>query len=155
MSKKNDLKLVFDFIAEYLQEETKDKIETSSEKQVLVETPDVEIPRYQVDNLGHLSSPTSIAHIKNLIDRVEQKGAETATTHHLLNEQRKEFAQEIKKIKEKISEDLQTEKLNEEGLIVSGDTANVVIENVIENDIEKTVIDSDMVKPKIKRKVRN
>jgi len=134
MSKKDDLKLVFDFIAEYLKgNEDKGSISVGSSKHLLVEEPYVGIPRFQGDVLTKLKTPVDsiggdAAHIKSLMERVEAKSVDQAHTTNLLNNQRKEFEQEIKKLKEKISEDLKTEKLNEESVDVSGTT----VENVVD-----------------------
>ena len=155
MSKKDDLKLVFDFIAEYLKgDEAKGTITMSSSKKLLVEEPYGDIPRFQGDILTKLKTPLDsiggdAAHIKSLMDRVEAKSSEQANTNNLLSNQRKEFEAEIKKLKEKISEDLKTEKLNEEGIIVSGNTMNVITEN----GTEKVIVDNGISKSTFERKV--
>ena len=155
MSKKDDLKLVFDFIAEYLKgDETKGSISVGPSKNLLVEEPYSNIPRFQGDVLTKLKTPVDsiggdAAHIKNLMDRVEAKSIDQAHTSNLLNNQKKEFEQEIKKLKEKISEDLKTEKLNEEGIIVSGNTMNVITEN----GNEKVIVDNGVLKSTFERKV--
>ena len=155
MSKKDDLKLVFDFIVEYLKgDETKGSISVGPSKHLLVEQPYGDIPRFQGDVLTKLKTPVDsiggdAAHIKNLMDRVEAKSIDQAHTNNLLNNQKKEFEQEIKKLKEKISEDLKTEKLNEEGIIVSGNTMNVITEN----GTEKVIVDNGVSKSTFERKV--
>lgn len=153
MSKKDDLKLVFDFIAEYLKEE---KTETKTEKTLLVEDVIKTVPRFHgEDILSKLKTPVDsiggdAAHIKSLMDRVEAKSIDQAHTNNLLSNQRKEFEQEIKKLKDKISEDLKTEKLNEEGVIVSGNTINIITEN----GVEKVIVDNGDSKSTFERKVR-
>ncbi len=155
MSKKEDLKLVFDFIAEYLKgNEDKGSISVGSSKHLLVEEPHGNIPRFQGDVLTKLKTPVDsiggdAAHIKNLMDRVEAKSVDQAYTTNLLNNQRKEFEQEIKKLKEKISEDLKTEKLNEQGIIVSGNTTNIINEN----STEKVIVDNGVLKSIFEKKV--
>ena len=97
MSKKDDLKLVFDFIAEYLKgDETKGGISVGPSKNLLVEEPYGNIPRFQGDVLTKLKTPVDsiggdAAHIKNLMDRVEAKSIDQAHTNNLLNNQKKEF----------------------------------------------------------------
>jgi predicted nucleic acid-binding Zn finger protein len=155
MSKKDDLKLVFDFIAEYLKgNEDKGSVSVGSSKHLLVEEPYGNIPRFQGDVLTKLKTPVDsiggdAAHIKNLMDRVEAKSVDQAYTTNLLNNQRKEFEQEIKKLKEKISEDLKTEKLNEQGIIVSGNTTNIINEN----STEKVIVDNGVLKSIFEKKV--
>jgi hypothetical protein len=83
------------------------------------------------------------------MDRVEAKSVDQAHTNNLLTNQRKEFEAEIKRLKTKISEDLKTEKLNEEGVIVSGNTMNVITEN----GVEKVVVDNGSSKSTFERKV--
>lgn len=152
MSKKDDLKLVFDFIAEYLKEE---KTEPKTGKKLLVEEVTKTVPRFHgEDILNKLKSPMEslggdASYIKGLMDRVEAKSVDQAHTNNLLTNQRKEFEAEIKRLKTKISEDLKTEKLNEEGVIVSGNTMNVITEN----GVEKVVVDNGSSKSTFERKV--
>ncbi len=140
---------VFSFLADFLRE---DEINTKmvgadlkgeahpkmseTPKQMLMEAPLIK---------------NDMAHIKNLMDRVDAKSVDQAYTNNLLATQRKEFEQEIKKLKEKISEDLKTEKLNDEGIVVSGNTVNVITEN----GVEKVIVANERLNATFERKVEN
>lgn len=155
MSRKEDLKLVFDFIAEYLKGDEQEEISAKPSKKLIVEDSQTNVPRFHGDDiLNKLKTPMvsiggDAAHIKSLMDRVEAKSADQAHTNNLLASQRREFEAEIKKLKDKISEDLKTEKLNEEGVVVSGDTMNVITEN----GTEKVIVDNGISKSTFERKV--
>lgn len=151
MNKKEDLKLVFDFIAEYLKSE-KEQPKDVEPKELLIED---EKPKFNPSILDKLKTPVDsiggdAAHIKDLMDRVTAKTVEQANVNNLLSVQRKEFEQEIKKLKENISNELKTEKLNEEGIIVSGDTVNMITEN----GVEKVIVDNGVSKSSFERKVK-
>jgi hypothetical protein len=124
MSKKQDLFNVFNFIAEYLREEN----ETS--KQLLVEnkTPSKNY-LYHNDILDKLQNPienlttgVGAKHIKDLMDRVNSKDIQAATTSQLLNTQRKTFENEVKKIKDEYIDKLIAEKNTDEIIVQSGQT---------------------------------
>jgi hypothetical protein len=158
MSKKNDLKIVFDFIAEYLKDEEnvsvenkKVLVEETKIEETKIEETKIEKPKYHdlFERLNLKNENDNIAHIKNLMDRVDYKYVEQANTNSLLANQRKEFEAEIKKLKEQINEGLKVEKLNEEGVIVSGNTVNIITEN----GSEKIVIDNEIYKSTFERKL--
>lgn len=150
MSKKDDLKLVFDFIAEYLKDE-KEQPKGVKMKELLVENKEVSLkPKNDVDDiLLKMKAPidnvgADAAYIKQLMDRVEAKTIEQATTNFLLTAQRKEFEQELKKLKDKASEELITQK-------VADETVNDLItteDSVVGNDIDSTVV-NDLTTEKI------
>lgn len=151
MGKKEDLKLVFDFIAEYLRDTKEEEVKGVKRKELLIEDKE---PKFNPSNLDDvlikMKKPidnvgADAAHIKDLMDRVDAKTVEQANINNLLSAQRKEFEQEIKKLKEKVSEELKSEKLNEEVMIMSGDTENSVTEDKSEKVIEVT----KMVKTKL------
>jgi hypothetical protein len=147
MSKKNDLKLVFDFIAEYLTSD-EEQTEVRKGKGLLIEDFNPKLnTEISDDVITKLKSPidnigADASYIKNLMDRVETKTNDQAHINNQLAIQRKGFGAEIKKLKEKISEDLKTEKLNEEGIVVSGGTINVITEN----GVEKVIVDDTVSK---------
>jgi hypothetical protein len=125
MSKKQDLFNVFNFIAEYLREE-----ETiDSNKQLLVESKFLN-RRGNIDDvlsklqnpIENLTSGAGAKHIKDLMDRIDSKDIQTATTSQLLNAQRKSFENEVKKIKEEYVEKLTAEKNTDEIVVSSGET---------------------------------
>jgi hypothetical protein len=118
MSKKQDLLNVFNFIAEYLREEEK----TSSPKQLLTETakPSRNYLYHNdiLDKLQHpienLTSGAGAKHIKDIMDRIDNKDVQAAATNQILNAQRKTFENEIKKLKEEYTDKLTEEKRTEE-----------------------------------------
>lgn len=118
-------------------------------KKLLVE--ETETPKYPVfEKIKPFNGNTeNISHIKNLMDRVDNKSIEQAHTNNLLTSQRKEFEAEIKKLKEQINEGLKVEKLNEEGIVVSGNTVNIISEN----GSEKVIIDNEIYKTTFERKL--
>jgi len=118
MSKKQDLLNVFNFIAEYLREEEK----ISSPKQLLTE-PAKPSRNYLyhndiLDKLQHpienLTSGAGAKHIKDIMDRIDNKDVQAAATNQILNAQRKTFENEIKKLKEEYTDKLTEEKKTEE-----------------------------------------
>ena len=120
MNKKEELKKVFQFIADYLKED--EVIEIKEEKTLLVEEK-VEVldkPKTPIDNLHN-----GAKHIKDLMDRVDEKTKEEAKTKYLLTNQRKEFQEEIKKIKESAIEKI-LESKKEEEIALSGVTMSVL-----------------------------
>ena len=126
MSKKQDLFNVFNFIAEYLREE---EIINGS-KQLLVESKPTtngidDVLRKLQHPIENLTSAKGSKHIKDLMDRIETKDRETATTHQILNAQRKTFETELKKIKDEYADKLIVEK-----------NADVTDESIIES-VEK------------------
>ena len=146
MSKKTDLMNVFSFLADFLREEEKTHGEsvgqaypkvgsvepkkTESIKQVLTETPLTKIPLDDIDISPLDKFSTDMVHIKNLMDRVETKAKEQAAVNTLLANQKKDFQQEIKKLKEENLERLKTDKILEESLPASATTDNVIVEAV-------------------------
>lgn len=141
MGKQEDLKLVFDFIAEYLKndesknETSKDNDNSGSQKKLLVETPHVDS---QMDILSELKKPLDniggdANYIKNLMDRVESKSIEQATLKSALATQRKEFDSEIKRLKEEIVKDFMNQKISEENVTVSGTTDSSTNEDILES----------------------
>jgi len=112
MTKKDELKLVFGFIAEYLKEEEPKEI---TKKVLLSEneetkTDDVIVNKTTPDNKFKLDA----THIKELIERVEAKTVEQATVNNLLANQKKQFDKEIKKVKEEYVNNLINKETNEE-----------------------------------------
>jgi phenylalanyl-tRNA synthetase alpha subunit len=146
MSKKHDLKLVFDFIAEYLKDE-KEQPKGVKTKELLIEDKE---PKFNPSNLDDVINKTmktpidnvgaDAAHIKQLMERVEAKTVEKATINNLLATQRKEFEQEIKKLKEKASEDLKTEKVKDENIDSSGSTESIISNDDIESAITNNLV---------------
>jgi hypothetical protein len=112
MTKKDELKLVFGFIAEYLKEEEPKEI---TKKVLLSEneetkTDDVIVNKTTPDNKFKLDA----THIKELMERVEAKTVEQATVNNLLANQKKQFDKEIKKVKEEYVNNLINKETNEE-----------------------------------------
>jgi hypothetical protein len=132
MSKKKDLMLVFDFIAEYLKEESVVTTPETTTKQLLVEEPknmdDVLVKLKQpIDNLGK-----DAKYIKDLMDRVDAKSIDQAVTNNLLANQKREFDKEIQKLKEDFNDKLKTEKETENNIVDSGSTISVITEDKVE-----------------------
>jgi Asp-tRNA(Asn)/Glu-tRNA(Gln) amidotransferase B subunit len=120
MGKKKELKKVFEFLADYLKEDKTKKVK--QEKTLLVEEK-VEVldkPKTPIDNLRN-----GAKHIKDLMDRVDDKRIEEAKTKNLLTNQRKEFQEEIKKVKEIAIEKI-LESKKEEEVSLSGVTLSVL-----------------------------
>jgi hypothetical protein len=158
MSKKDDLKLVFDFIADYLREEEK-KIENKT----------TQIPQSRLlmsESKPMLSDSISetknaefdAAHIKDIMDRVERKATEAANTTSMLKAQKNDFKEEIKKIKSGFVDELIEQKTNDENLPVSATTNNVIYKaegdglGLIKNFIESETKEVEPQTPKIKKK---
>lgn len=142
MSKKTDLMNVFSFLADFLREETKKTVGQTDDKmvgetpklvekpkQILTETPLAKLPLDDID-ISPLEKFIDMTHIKNLMDRVENKAKEQATINTLLANQKREFQQEIKKMYEENIEKVLREKTEEENLPTSATTDNVIVEAV-------------------------
>lgn len=128
MSKKKDLMLVFDFIAEYLKESSVNTTPEAPTKQLLVEETknmdDVLFKLKQpIDNLGK-----DAKYIKDLMDRVDAKSIDQAVTNNLLTNQKREFDKEIQKLKEDFNDKLKIEKQTENEIANSGSTVTVIIQ---------------------------
>jgi hypothetical protein len=112
MDKKEGLKRVFDFIADYLKED-EEKVEIKKEEKVLLveEKPTSAITKLKtpIDSLNK-----DAEHIKSLMNKIDEKTKEEAKTKSLLSIQRKEFQDELKKLKEDAIEKAIEFKLNEE-----------------------------------------
>lgn len=109
MSKKEDLFNVFNFIAEYLREE--DII--NSDKQLLVEPKALD---------REINLTVDGKHIKDLMNRINSKDVQSAVTSQILNNQRKTFEKEIKRIKDEHNNKLIAEKNADEIVFLSGET---------------------------------
>ncbi len=123
MGKKKDLKKVLAFLADYLKEEkTKKEKKVKVEKTLLVEQKEDELTKLKtpIDNLS-----VTAEHIKDLMDRIDEKRVEEAKTKTLLSNQRKEFQEEIKKVKENAIEKI-LESKKEEEVLLSGVTMSVL-----------------------------
>lgn len=143
MSKKTDLMNVFSFLADFLREETKNTVGQTDDKmvdetpklaekpkQILTETPLAKLPLDDIDISPLEKFTNDMTHIKNLMDRVENKAKEQAAINTLLANQKKEFQQEIKKMREENIEKVLREKTEEENLPASATTDNVIVEAV-------------------------
>lgn len=123
MNKKEELKKVFQFIADYLTEDDVIEIkEEKIEKELLIEETN--------DTLTKLKTPldtfgVTAEHIKDLMDRIDEKRVEEAKTKNLLSNQRKEFQDEIKKVKEIAIEKI-LESKKEEELSLTGVTLSIL-----------------------------
>ena len=143
MSKKTDLMNVFSFLADFLREETKSTVGQTGEnlvgetpklvekpKQILTETPLAKLPLDDLDITPPEKFSNDMTHIKNLMDRVENKAKEQAAVNTLLANQKREFQQEIKKMREQNIEKVIKEKTEQENLPASATTDNVIIQAV-------------------------
>ena len=125
MSKKQDLFNVFNFIAEYLREEEI----INGNKQLLVESKPLN-RRGSIDDvlsklqnpIENLTSGAGAKHIKDLMDRIDNKDIQAAATSQILNAQRKTFENEVKKIKDEYADKLIAEKNTDEIIVSSGET---------------------------------
>jgi Asp-tRNA(Asn)/Glu-tRNA(Gln) amidotransferase B subunit len=123
MGKKKELKKVFEFFADYLKEgKTKKTKKIKNTKTLLVEEKEDVISKLTtpIDNLS-----VTAEHIKDLMDRIDEKRIEEAKTKSLLTNQRKEFQEEIKKVKEIAIEKI-LESKKEEEVSLSGVTLSVL-----------------------------
>jgi Asp-tRNA(Asn)/Glu-tRNA(Gln) amidotransferase B subunit len=123
MSKKEELKKVFQFIADYLTEDEVIEIkEEKVEKELLIEETNNTLTKLKtpLDTFG-----VTAEHIKDLMDRIDEKRVEEAKTKNLLSNQRKEFQDEIKKVKEIAIEKI-LESKKEEELSLTGVTLSVL-----------------------------
>ena len=123
MGKKKDLKKVLEFFADYLKEDkTKKTKKVKEEKTLLIEEKEDVLNKLKtpIDNLS-----VTAEHIKALMDRIDEKRIDEAKTKSLLTNQRKEFQEEIKKVKEIAIEKI-LESKKEEEVSLSGVTLSVL-----------------------------
>lgn len=123
MNKAQELKKVFQFIADYLTEDDVIEIkEEKIEKELLIEETNNTLTKLKtpLDTFG-----VTAEHIKDLMDRIDEKRVEEAKTKNLLSNQRKEFQDEIKKVKEIAIEKI-LEFKKEEELSLTGVTLSVL-----------------------------
>lgn len=123
MGKKKDLKKVLEFFADYLKEDkTKKTKKVKEEKTLLIEEKEDVLNKLKtpIDNLS-----VTAEHIKDLMDRIDEKRIDEAKTKSLLTNQRKEFQEEIKKVKEIAIEKI-LESKKEEEVSLSGVTLSVL-----------------------------
>ena len=123
MGKKKDLKKVLEFFADYLKEDkTKKTKKVKEEKTLLIEEKEDVLNKLKtpIDNLG-----VTAEHIKDLMDRIDEKRIDESKTKSLLTNQRKEFQEEIKKVKEIAIEKI-LESKKEEEVSLSGVTLSVL-----------------------------
>jgi hypothetical protein len=147
MNKKENLKIVFDFIAEYLSEDEK-KVEvktneTLNSKLLLSETK----PIVSDDFSKAKNTEFDAAHIKDIMNRVERKTADAANTLSILKSQKNDFKEELKKIKDGFVNELIEQKTTDENLPISATTNSVIykaegdglglIKNFIESETNK------------------
>jgi hypothetical protein len=135
MSKKKDLMLVFDFIAEYLKEESVNTTPKVTTKELLVEgtksMDDVLVKLKQpIDNLGK-----DAKYIKDLMDRVDAKSIDQAVTNNLLTNQKREFDKEIQKLKDDFNDKLKSEKQTENDIVLSGSPVTMISQDNVDNII--------------------
>ena len=153
MSKKNDLKLVFDFIAEYLKEDEVKKVTENPKLEsrlLLSETPTAPKTTTEFD----------VSHIKNIMNRIEEKDKEKAKLTNILSKQENDFKEQIKKIQEDSLKMLEEQKTKEEKLPVSATTTNTIYKaegdglGLIKDFLENNVSEIEQVTdtPKKKKK---
>jgi hypothetical protein len=110
MSKKEELKMVFDFLIEMLKEETpQESIETK--KELLTE---------EVKEDKSETTPFDFDHVLNLMKKVDSIQDERAKFNSVINQTKKiekekeEIIRELKRVKEKYEKSVKLEKTNEE-----------------------------------------
>ena len=114
---------MLEFFADYLKEDkTKKTKKVKEEKTLLIEEKEDVLNKLKtpIDNLS-----VTAEHIKDLMDRIDEKRIDEAKTKSLLTNQRKEFQEEIKKVKEIAIEKI-LESKKEEEVSLSGVTLSVL-----------------------------
>lgn len=115
MGRKKDLIKVFGFLIELLKDERTSKKKSKKVKQ---EKESIEVPIPEVVNTPEETLLDKMfgdsEHIKNLMDRMEAKTKETAIIQNALEKQKKEFNEELKKVKEEALEKAFKEKIEDE-----------------------------------------
>lgn len=108
MARKDDLKLLFNFMIELLKEEEENKnvVEVKTDKKVLVEE-----TKPKTTNFGTFDP----SRIKTIMDKMEAKGHEDAVVKHALNVQAKDYKKEIEELREQFNQKvLKENKLEDE-----------------------------------------
>jgi hypothetical protein len=118
MSRKDDVKMLLNFMIEMLKDEEKEDIkisEVKSNRPLLFEE-----PKQKTTNFGSFDP----SRIKNIMDKIEIKGHENAVVKHALNTQAKDYKKEIEELRESfIQKTLKQDKLEEDGdTVTSGMT---------------------------------
>jgi 6-pyruvoyl-tetrahydropterin synthase len=112
MSRKDDIKMLFNFMIDLLKEdEVKNVVEEKIDKKLLVEE-----PKSKTTNFGSFDP----SRIKTIMDKMEAKEHENAVVKQALNVQAKDYKKEIEELREAFNQKvLKEHKLEEDKNIVS------------------------------------
>jgi hypothetical protein len=104
MSKKEELKMVFDFLIEMLKEETPQQ-PTETKKELLTE----EVKEDKTE-----TTTFNFDHVLNLMKKVDTIQDERAKINSVVNQSKKMLETELKRVKDKYEKSVKLEKTNEE-----------------------------------------
>ena len=114
MARKDDVKMLLNFMIEMLKDGEKEEVKFSEEnpnKQLLVE-----VPKQKTTNFGSFDP----SRIKTIMDKMEAKEHENAVVKQALNVQAKDYKKEIEELREAFNQKaLKEDKLEEDKNIVS------------------------------------
>lgn len=133
MGKRKELKTVIKFLSNYLVKKNKKKKKFDD-----IKTIDNNISKPLILEIDKEKNPLEkllddATHIKTLMDKIDIKTKVDANTNSLLDKQRKEFNEELKKVKEDAIERLQKQKEEEDEIYLSGETRSLNREFVRKN----------------------
>lgn len=141
MNKKEDLKLVFDFIADFLRETKDSPVKMSQPKESSIVDGGGKIsmpmskPKTETAKLAVESSDVRTHHILDLMDKIENKDREKAIINQVLATQKRNFDQELSRIREEEiarvlkerDEEIANEKATKEFIPVAGSSVGQII----------------------------
>jgi hypothetical protein len=111
MSRKDDLRMLFNFMIELLKEEDENKtvVKEITDKKLLVEE-----PKQKTTNFGSFDP----SKIKNIMDKIDAKQHENAVVKQALNVQAKDYKKEIEDLREAFNQKLEKLKTEEDSDII-------------------------------------
>jgi hypothetical protein len=111
MSRKDDLRMLFNFMIELLKEEEENKtvIKEITDKKLLVEE-----PKQKTTNFSSFDT----SKIKNIMDKIDAKQHENAVVKQALNVQAKDYKKEIEDLREAFNQKLEKLKTEEDSDII-------------------------------------
>lgn len=119
MARKDDLKLLFDFLIELLKDEKEDtvgKVKIPENKPLLSEQNEQKLNNFDVFDANK---------IKSLMDKIDSKEHEKAIIKQALNVQAKDYKKEIEELRESFNQKLIKESKLEEDNSISITTPNI------------------------------
>lgn len=113
MARKDDVKMLFDFMIEMLKEDNGVKTEEIKTKNLIAEENQPKIQKIEIFDAMKA---------KSIMDKIESKNHEQAVVKHALNIQAKDYKKEIEELREAFNQKLLKEdKLEEDKTVISTD----------------------------------